>query len=273
MTGVVAWAAKNRLLSLLLTAMIIAIGGWAFMRLPIDAVPDVTNIQVQIVTRAQALSAPEVERQVTQPIERAMAGIPGLRTTRSVTKLGISVITLVFADGVDVYFARAQVNERLSGVREVIPHNIGVPELGPIATGLGEIYMFELKPTALGVRSNEELRTMVEWQLAPKLRQVPGVIDVIGFGGTLKQYQVTLDPARMAAHQVSVEEVRRALERDNRVAGGGYIDHAGEQLVLRGDARFRGLEDIAATVVRTDANGVPVRVGMLGEVDTGAALR
>ncbi len=273
MTSLVGWASKNRFLAFMLVAVVVAMGIGAFLRLPIDAVPDVTNVQVQIVTRAPALSATEVERQVTQPIERAMAGTPGLKTTRSVTKLGVSVITLVFADNVDIYFARSQVNERLVNVRDTIPRNVGVPELGPIATGLGEVYMFELKPTNASARSNEELRTIVEWQLVPRLRQVHGVIEVIGFGGTLKQYQVTLDPARLAAHQVSVGQVREAIERDNRITGGGYIDQAGEQVVIRGDARFRGLEDIAATVVRTDSGGTPIRIGMLGEVDTGGALR
>jgi cobalt-zinc-cadmium resistance protein CzcA len=273
MSRLVEWAAANRLLAVLFGLAICAVGGHSLQRLPIDAVPDVTNVQVAVVTRAPALSASEVEAQITQPLERAMGGLPGLSLTRSVTKLGISIVTLVFTDDVDVYFARAQVNERLSQIRSVIPESIGRPEMGPVTTGLGEIFMFELKPTTEGHRSDEELRTMVEWQIVPRLRQVPGVIEVVGFGGALKQYRVTLDPQRLAAHRISAQDVRDTLERNNRVSGGGYIDSAGEQIVLRGDARFRGIEDIANAVVRADEAGIPVRVGQLGVVDTGPGLR
>ncbi|HKQ70661.1 MAG TPA: CusA/CzcA family heavy metal efflux RND transporter, partial [Polyangiaceae bacterium] len=272
MSKLVTWAFNNRLLALLFAFGLVGAGVFSASHMPIDAVPDVTNIQVQIVTRAPSLSATEVETQVTQPVERAMAGTPGLTQIRSITKFGISIVTLVFSESTDVYFARAQVAERLVGVRDTIPNEVGQPELGPISTALGEIYMFELKPTH-GSRSPEELRTMVDWQIGPRLRQIKGVIEVIGFGAASKQYHVTLDPARLAAHSISVEEVRTALERDNAVSGGGYIERASEQVVIRGDARFRGIEDIAATVVRTDDHGVPVRVGMLAEVDTGGALR
>jgi len=272
MSTLVHWAAHNRLLALLFAAMVVALGGWSLSRLPIDAVPDVTNTQVQVVTRAPSLSATEVETQVTQLIEREMAGTPRLRETRSITKFGISIVTLIFEDGTDVYFARGLVTERLLAVRDKIPESIGKPELGPISTALGEIYMFELRATT-PARSTEELRTIVDWQVGPRLRQVPGVIEVIGYGGSAKQYRITLDPARMAAHGVSTEAVRSALERDNRLAGGGYIEQEKEQILLRGDARFRGLEDISATIVRTDPQGVAIRIGHLGTVDTGPSLR
>lgn len=270
MKAVALWAARNAFIAIMVCLGIIAAGGFAATKLAIDAVPDVTNIQVQVVTRAAALSATEVESQITQPIERGMAGIPGLTLVRSVSKLGISIVTLIFTDETDIYFARQLVNERLVGIREQIPPSTGKPELGPVTTALGEIYMFELRGEG---RSPEELRTMVEWQIGPRLRQVPGVIEVVGFGGGLKQYRITLDPARLAAHGVSLEMVKEAVERDNRVGGGGYVEQAGEQIVLRGDARFRGLEDIEATLVRTDESGVPIRIGQLGEVDTGSAQR
>ncbi len=272
MSAIVLWASQNRLLALLVVAMVMAVGGWALSRLPIDAVPDVTPVQVQVVTRAPALSALEMETQVTQPVERTMAGLPGLKQTRSITKLGISIVWLTFTDDTDTYFARAQVNERLLLVRDRIPSDIGKPEMGPISTGLGEIYMFELR-SKVPTRSQEELRTIVDWQIAPQLRQVPGVIEVVGFGGTVKQYRVTLDPARLAAHAISVDQVHEALQRDNALSGGGYVESGGEQVVLRADARYRGIEDIADTVVRTDEHGVPVRVGHLADVDTGPALR
>lgn len=270
MKAVALWASKNAFLAVMICLGVVAAGAFATKRLAIDAVPDVTNVQVQVVTRAAALSATEVESQITQPIERGMAGIPGLNLTRSVSKLGISIVTLVFDDSSDIYFARQLVNERLVGIREQIPPSLGKPELGPITTALGEIYMFELRGEG---RSPEELRTMVEWQIGPKLRQVPGVIEVVGFGGALKQYRITLDPQRLAAHAVSIDQVKEAIDRDNRVGGGGYVETAGEQIVLRGDARFRGIEDIEATVVRVDDAGIPIRIGQLGEVDTGPALR
>ena len=270
MGHVVTWAAKNAFVAIMICLGIIAGGVFAARELTIDAVPDLTNIQVQVVTRASALSATEVESQITQPIERGMAGLPGLKVTRSTSKLGISIVNLIFDDSVDVYFARQLTNERLSQVRADIPPELGRPELGPITTALGEIYMFELKGAG---RSAEELRTIVEWQLSPKLRQVPGVIEVVGFGGALKQYRITLDPARLSAHAVSLEKVKAAVHTDNVLGGGGYVEQAGEQIVLRGDARYRGLEDIEATVVSTDESGVPIRIGQLGKVDTGPALR
>ena len=273
MVKIVRWASDNALIVLLATFAIVLGGAFATTRLPIDAVPDVTNVQVQVVTRVPSLSASEVETQITQPIERTMAGVPSLREIRSITKMGISVVTLVFSDEVDVYFARTLVAERLTSVRDQIPQEIARPELGPISTGLGEIYMFELRSTVAGARSNEELRTIVGWQIAPKLRQVPGVIDVVGFGGFLKQYRVILDPERLRASSVSVDEVKAALQKDNAVTGGGYLERAGEAVVLRGDARFRSLEDIGATVVHIDEGGTPVTVAQLGQVDTGGALR
>lgn len=272
MKALVHWAATNRLVALLVALLVVAVGAFAGKTLPIDAVPDVTNTQVQIVTRAPALSAAEMETQVTQPVEREMAGLPQLAQTRSITKLGISIVTLVFADGTDVYFARSQVNERLSSVRDRIPASVGKPELGPISTALGEIYMFELK-AGTPARSSEELRSIVDWQLAPRLRQVPGVIEVVSFGGSAKQYRVTVDPSRLAAHGLSVGDVKAALQADNRVTGGGMMEHEGEQIVLRGDARFHGLEDIASTTIRTDEHGVPIRVGHVADVDTGPSLR
>jgi cobalt-zinc-cadmium resistance protein CzcA len=270
MTTIVAWLARRRGLALGLSFLLLLVGAVGLLRIPIDAVPDVTNNQVQIVTSAPALSAGEVEKTVTLPVERAMAGLPGLKEVRSVSKLGVSLVTLVFHDDVDVYFARQQVGERLVLVREEIPASIGRPELGPVATGLGEIYMFELEP---GSQTPEELRTLMDWRVGPKLRQVPGVIEVVAFGGAVKQYRITLDPGRLAAHHVSLDEVRAALERDNANAGGGAIEKAGEQIALRGEGRFKTLGEIAHVVVKTDENGTPLTVGMLGDVDTGAAFR
>ncbi|MGZ3421081.1 MAG: efflux RND transporter permease subunit [Polyangiales bacterium] len=270
MSGVVRWIADRLGLAIGLTVLLAFAGLFALAHLPIDAVPDVTNNQVQVVTAAPALDAKEVESTITLRVERAMAGIPGLEQVRSVSKLGISIVTLVFRDEVPVYFARERVNERLIGVREEIPSSIGRPELGPVATGLGEIYHFVLEGHG---QDPEELRTLLDWQISPRLRQVRGVIETVNFGGSLKQYRVTLDPARLAAHAVSLQDVRAALERDNANAGGGAIEKNGEQLVLRAEARFKNISEIAHVVVKTEEGGVPLTIGMLGEVDTGPALR
>lgn len=272
MNVLVKWSGKNPMIVLLMTLAIMVSGIWAFREMPIDAVPDVTNIQVQVVTRVPALSAGEVETQITQPIERTMVGLPGLKEMRSITKFGISIVTLVFRDDQEIYLARALVSERLITVRDIIPAEIARPELAPIATGLGEIYMFELKPLHEG-RTPEDLRTIVDWQIAPRLRQVPGVIDIVGFGGHVRQYRVTLDPQRLAAHNLSAQQVRHALRNDNALAGGGFVETAGEQVVLRADARFRSIDDISRTVIKSDEQGTPITVGMLGQVDTGPALR
>jgi len=252
------------------TVILAIIGFIGLMNLPVDAVPDVTNNQVQVVTAAPALAAGEVEKAITLPVERSMAGVPGLKEMRSVSKFGISVVTLIFRDDIDIYFARAQVSERLVLVREDIPSSMGRPGLGPIATGLGEIYDFVLEGPGY---TPEELRTIMDWTVSPKMRQVRGVIDVVNFGGSLKQYRVTLDPARLAAFKVSLEEVRTVLEKDNMNAGGGSIERAGEQLVLRGEARFKTLDEIADVVVKTTEEGSPLTLSMLADIDTGPALR
>jgi heavy metal efflux system protein len=269
-SGFVRWIAERLGLAIGATVLFALVGLIALGNLPVDAVPDVTNNQVQVVTAAPSLAAGEIEKVITLPVERAMAGIPGLKEMRSVCKLGISVVTLIFRDDVDIYFARQQVGERLIGVRELIPPSIGRPELGPIATGLGEIYNFILEGPGY---TAEELRTIMDWEVRPKLAQVRGVIEIVSFGGALKQYRVTLDPARLAAHRVSLETVRTALHADNMNAGGGSIEKSGEQLVLRGEARFKNIAEIGSVVVATHANGTPLTVAMLGEVDTGPALR
>jgi cobalt-zinc-cadmium resistance protein CzcA len=270
MERAVLWFGRHRAVALLAALCIALAGAIGLRRLPVDAVPDVTNNQVQVVTSSPALPATDVERRITLPVERAMTGLPGLRQVRSISRFGISFVTLIFDDGIDLYFARAQVNERLAEVRAAVPEALGRPEIGPVATGLGEIYLFELHSETLGP---EALRTMLDWQIGPRLRQVEGVVETVHFGGAVKQYRVTLTPARMAALRVSIDEVERALRRDNASAGGGVIERNGEQVVLRAEARYGSLDEIRATVVRTLDDGTPLTVGMLGEVDTGGALR
>lgn len=267
---IVEWSLKNRSLVLLGTALLVVAGVMALYRLPIDAVPDITNVQVQILTKAPALGPLEMEQYVTYPIEAAMNGLPNLKEIRSVTRYGLSAVTVVFADHVNVYFARQLVAERLAQAREQIPEGFGNPELGPVSTGLGEVFMFTVEGETF---SPMERRTILEWLIAPSLRAVPGVTEVNVWGGLPKQYEVVVDPRRLVAYGLSLREVFQAVAQGTRNAGGGYIEHNQEQVVIRGEGMVESLEDIAKIVLKADQNGVPVTVGNVAEVREGVMLR
>ncbi|MFO0606129.1 MAG: CusA/CzcA family heavy metal efflux RND transporter [Polyangiales bacterium] len=248
---------------------VLVLGVFAARMLPIDAVPDVTNVQVQVLTNAQGLSAEEMEQFVTRPVETGLNGVPHLAEIRSITREGVSTVTVVFDESVDVWFARQLVMERLREIEADIPPQFGRPEMAPVSTGLGEIYQFVVKGDG---RTPMELRTLLDWEVSPRLRSVPGVIEVNAFGGAKKQYQVVLDPARLAAHRVTLAQVFQSLERNNVNVGGGYVERGAEQFVIRGEGQLRSEDDIARTVVAVGPNGTPVQVRHLGEVRTGAAL-
>ncbi|MGH7519439.1 MAG: efflux RND transporter permease subunit [Gemmatimonadales bacterium] len=261
---VLEWSLRNRFLVLALTGVLV-LGGVAAMRqLPIDAVPDVTNVQVQVLTTAPALGPEEVERFVTTPVELAMSGIPRLTEVRSVSRFGLSAVTVVFEDGTDIYWARQLVNERVQAAREAIPSGYGEPEMGPITTGLGEIYQFAVRGAG---KSPMELRTILEWEIAPRLRAVPGVVEVNAFGGELKTYEVQLHPERLAQYDVSLTEVFEALERNNANAGGAYIQRNAEQYLIRGEGLVATLADVGDIVVATDsADGTPIYIRQVADV-------
>ncbi|MGH7528703.1 MAG: efflux RND transporter permease subunit [Gemmatimonadales bacterium] len=265
------WALRNRGIVLVLSAALV-LGGLAAMRgLPIDAVPDVTNVQVQVLTTAPALGPEEIERFVTTPVELAMSGLPGLVEVRSVSKFGLSAVTVVFEDGTDIYFARQLVNERVQAAREAIPPGYGEPEMGPITTGLGEIYQFTVRGDG---QSSMELRTILEWEIAPRLRTVPGVIEVNSFGGELKTYEVQLYPERLAQYHISLTEVFEALERNNANAGGAYIEKNAEQYLIRGEGLIGSLEDVGNIVVTADpTDGTPVFIRQLADVQFAPMVR
>ncbi len=239
-------------------------------RLSIDAVPDVTNTQVSVLTSAPGLSPLEVEKYLTAPVEMAMNGVPGLDEIRSVSRTAVSAVTVVFRDGTDPWLARQIVTERLKVAEAGIPPGYGRPELGPVSTGLGEIYEFYLVSKR---HTPMELRTLLDWDVAVKLRAVPGVVEVNGMGGEAKQYQVVLDPKRLLGHRLSVSDVQAVLEKNNASIGGGYIEKNQEAFSIRADGQFHGVEDIENTVVTTDADGTPVLIRNLGTVRIGAALR
>ncbi len=268
--GLVDFSLGNRPL-VLLTALLVALGGgYALTQLPIDAVPDITNVQVQILTKAPALGPVEMEQFVTYPVEAAMNGLPRLTEIRSISRYGLSAVTVVFEDGVDVYFARQLVAERLTQAREAIPDGLGNPELGPVTTGLGDVFQFTVEGEGV---SAMERRTILDWMIAPRLRAVPGVTEVNTWGGLPKQYQVVVDPAKLRAYGIGLPQVFEAVERGSGNAGGGYIEHNREQYILRGEGLVASLADIERIVIKAEAGGTPITVANVAQVREGAMLR
>lgn len=272
MRAIIAFVLKQRLLVLSLTAMLVGVGLWSAARLPIDAVPDVTNVQVQINTNAAALPATEVERQVTLPVELAMFGLPKLEETRSISKFGLSQVTVVFEEGTDIFFARQQVQERLQQAREEIPEGYGTPEMGPISSGLGEVFQYTIEAVSGVLADATELRTLQDWVVAPQLRAVPGVAEVNTFGGFEKQYQVLVRPDALVQFGITLPQVLEAVRANNQNAGGGYITQGAEQLVIRGVGQVQDISQIRNIVVAS-RGGTPVRVSDLAEVVIGATIR
>lgn len=271
--GLIRFAVSQRLLVLLMVLIMAGAGVYSLINLPIDAVPDVTNVQVQVLTAAPSLAPLEIERQITFPVEVAMSGLPDIEEIRSVSKFGLSAVTVVFHDSVDTYFARQLVLERLSQAREQIPENIGSPEMGPISTGLGEIYQYELKADKGSGYDATALRTIQDWSVRRQLLGVPGVTEVNSFGGYEKQYQVRLDPAKLQSYSLSLRDVVEAVAQNNANVGGAYIEHGSEQYLLRGIGLVASPDDIGNIIVKTGNEGIPVYVRDLGEVVTGATVR
>lgn len=258
--AVIRFSIKQRLLVLLLMGFLIAAGVLSLKNLPIDAVPDITNVQVQVLTSAPSLAPLEVERQITFPVEIAMSGLPGVDEIRSVSKFGISAVTIVFNDSVNTYFARQLVLERLSQVRQQIPEAIGSPEMGPISTGLGEIYQYEVIPRLTGAFDALELRTVQDWIVRRQLMSVPGVAEVNSYGGMKKQFQVQIDPSKLQSYGLTIRDIVHAVSQNNANVGGAYIEHQSEQYLLRGIGLARTEQEIGNIVVKTGKEGVPVFV-------------
>ena len=271
--ALIKFSVANRLIVLLLVAIMAAAGAYSLINLPIDAVPDVTNVQVQILTAAPSLAPLEIERQITFPVEAAMSGLPDVEEIRSVSKFGLSAVTIVFADSVDTYFARQLVLERLSQAREQIPESIGLPEMGPISTGLGEIYQYELKAVANSGYDATALRTIQDWNVRRQLLGVPGATEINSFGGYEKQYQVRLNPEKLQSYGLSLRDIYEAVGRNNANVGGAYIERGAEQYLLRGIGLVEKPDDIANIVVKTGKEGVPVYVRDVAETVAGASVR
>ncbi|MEW6296340.1 MAG: CusA/CzcA family heavy metal efflux RND transporter, partial [Thermodesulfobacteriota bacterium] len=254
---------RNRLLIVFLTLFIIGLGVYSLQQLPIDAVPDVTPNQVQILTNAPGLGPVEVERFITFPVETAMSGLPGIELIRSVSRFGLSAVTVYFREDMDIYFCRRLIMERLPAAREAIARGLGTPEMGPISTGLGEIYQFEVKGEGYSLM---ELRSILEWDIAFQLKSVPGVVEVNAYGGELKTYEVQLDADQLVAYALPIGQVFEALERNNANAGGAYIEHNQEQYLIRGEGLVQNLRDIENIVVAARDGGTPIYIRHLGRV-------
>jgi cobalt-zinc-cadmium resistance protein CzcA len=271
---VLAWSLRNRLLVIVLMVLVTLFGVRAAFRLPIDAVPDVTNVQVQILTDSPGLGPLEVERFVTYPVEGAMSGLPEVEEIRSLSRFGLSVVTVVFHEGTDIYWARQMVSERLTEARDAIPEGFGEPEMAPISSGLGEIFQFEVRGDGLPEKDRAMvLRDVLESQIAPRLRSVPGVVEINAFGGELRTYQVEVTPERLASYGVSLDDLFVALAENNANVGGGYLVRGREQTLVRGVALYEDLDHIREVVVTTTPEGTPITVGMLGAVEFAPMIR
>ncbi len=267
MQRIIDFVLRQRLLVLIGVFLLVGIGIYSFKTISIDAFPDVTNVQVQIISLAPGMSPLETEKLVTTPIELQMSGMPGLHETRSLSKFGLSLVTLVFEDSVDTYFARQQVLERMIEAKENLPKNVE-PMLGPVSTGLGEIYQYTLEGKG---KSLMELRTLQDWVVRKLLRTVPGVTDVNSFGGDVKQYQVSVVPERLIKYDLSLRQVFEAVARNNTNASGSFMNIGGEQYIIRGLGLLKTLEDIGNIVI-TSSHGTPVYVKDVAELKLGAAF-
>ncbi|HCS63202.1 MAG TPA: CusA/CzcA family heavy metal efflux RND transporter [Cellvibrio sp.] len=270
-------AAINRRWLVMITVLaLIALGLWNYHRLPIDAVPDITNVQVQINTEAPGYSPLETEQRITYPVETALAGLPKLNYTRSISRYGLSQVTVVFDEGTDIYFARNLINERLGQIKSALPENIE-PMMGPIATGLGEIFMYTVEATSSSEKGAEQvdamaLRELQDWVIRPQLMQVKGVVEINAIGGYTRQYHITPEPIKLLQWGLTFDDLINALKNNNDNRGAGYLERNGQQLLVRTQGQLTNISDIENLIV-SNPKGVAVRIGDLAQVAIGKELR
>ncbi|MEN9884173.1 MAG: hypothetical protein RLZZ420_1390, partial [Bacteroidota bacterium] len=250
-------------------------GGIQLVNLPVDALPDITSNQVQVITVSPTLGSLEVERLITFPIEQASSNIPGIKEIRSISRFGLSVVTIVFEDGRDIYWCRQQVTERMSMVKDDIPKEAGSPELAPITTGLGEIYQYVVRAKKGYEKQYDltDLRTIQDWIIRRQLMGTPGVADVSSFGGKLKQYEVALDPAKMRSIGISLDQIFTALEKNNQNSGAAYIEKGPQLLFVRTEGLALTMEEIGNIYVANSGSGTPVFIRDLADVRIGSPIR
>lgn len=274
---IIRFSIEHRWLVMLAVVAMMAIGVFSYQKLPIDAVPDITNVQVQINTSAPGYSPLEVEQRVTFPIETVMAGLPNLEQTRSLSRYGLSQITVVFKDGTDIYFARQLVNQRIQEAKERLPAGVS-PMMGPISTGLGEIYLWTVESVPGAKKADgspytpTDLREIQDWIIKPQLRNVIGVTEINSIGGYAKEYHVTPNPTKLASYSLTLQDIVIALDRNNDNVGAGYIEKRGEQFLIRIPGQVRTVEDIR-NVILSNVQSVPIRMRDVAEVDVGRELR
>ncbi|HED54827.1 MAG TPA: CusA/CzcA family heavy metal efflux RND transporter, partial [Phycisphaerales bacterium] len=273
---IIEFSIRQRAIVLLASIALMGIGMYSFTKLPIDAVPDITNVQVQINTNVPALSPVEVEQQITFPIEWSMGGLPNVEQIRSISRYGLSQVTVVFEDGTDIFWARQLVGERLTEARESLPAGLAEPQMGPISTGLGEIYMWSVEadgPKPDGTEyTQQDLRTVQDWIIRPQLRTVPGVTEVNSIGGYEQQFHINPDMAKLMAYGLTLRDMMQAIAENNSNAGGGYIEHSGEAYLVRATGLIGSVEDIKNIKVKS-VDGVAVYVRDVAEVIIGKELR
>ncbi|MBO3117891.1 CusA/CzcA family heavy metal efflux RND transporter [Winogradskyella sp. DF17] len=267
------WSLAHKLIVLLITSTIVGFGLYSLTQISIGAVPDITNNQVQVITTSRNLSTQDVEQFITYPVELEMANLPGVKEIRSVSKFGLSVVTIVFEDDLGTYLPRQLIAEKIESARERIPEGFGSPEMGPISTGLGEIYQYilDVEPKYKGKYSVTDLRTIQDWIVKRQLSGIPGVVEVNTWGGFLKQYEVAIDPSKLNALNITLSELYEALEKNNSVAGGGYIEKGNQAFFIRGEGLVESVEDIESIVVKND--GQPIYVRDVANVGFGSATR
>lgn len=275
LNSIISFSIRNKFIVGVFTLGLIIWGGYSLTQLPIDAVPDITNNQVQVITLSPSLAAPEIERLVTFPVEQTMATIPNIIEIRSFSRFGLSVVTIVFNDDTDVYWARQQVAERLAQAKNQIPVGAGSPELAPLTTGLGEIYQYIVKPMPgyEGKYSATELRTIQDWIVRRQLLGTEGVADVTSWGGYLKQYEIAIDPDKLKSFNVSVDEIFTALEKNNQNTGGAYIDRKPNAYFIRSEGLIEDFKDIENISIRLNDNGIPLLIRDVATVQFGYANR
>ena len=273
--SIIRFSIQNKLIIGLCTLALVIWGGYSLSRLPIDALPDVTNNQVLVITRSPSLAAQEIERLVTFPVEQTMATIPGIIEIRSFSRFGLSLVTIVFSEKTDVYWARQQISERLADVRTQIPAGTGEPTIGPVSTGLGEIYQYVIyaKPGFENRYSPTELRSIQDWVVRRQLLGTPGVADVSSFGGLLKQYEIAIDPDRLRSYGLSIGDLFTALSRNNQNTGGAYIDKKPNAYFIRTEGLVTNLDDIGRIVIRRTSGRTPVLIRDVATVQFGSAVR
>ena len=271
--NIIRFSLKNKLIIFLFTAFIIGFGIFSLTKIPIGAVPDITNNQVQVITTSQNLSTQDVEQFITYPVELEMANLPGVEEIRSVSKFGLSVVTIVFNDDMGTFLPRQLIAEKIKSASEQIPEGFGTPEMGPITTGLGEIYQYilDVKPGYKDQYNTMDLRTIQDWIVKRQLSGIPGVVEVNTWGGFLKQYEVAINPNKLTAMNISIAEVYEALEKNNSVSGGGYIEKNDKAFFIRGEGLVGSLEDIENSVVKND--GSPIYIKDVATVGFGSATR